>query len=129
MPAPYSDDLRERVVAAYLRGDGTYEEIAESHDLGVATVNRWVSRYRRTGTVSADRMGGRRPPIVDQAGGKHLMQWLRKNPDLTIDELIERYWEQRQVKVSQGSMSRALARLGLTRKKRLSTLQSATRHA
>ncbi len=41
MPEAYPLELRERVVAAYERGEGSFVTIAEKFQVGEATVNRW----------------------------------------------------------------------------------------
>jgi len=46
MPSPYSLDLRIRIIKAYESGTMTHEEIAESYDLGIATVKRYWHRYQ-----------------------------------------------------------------------------------
>ena len=42
---------RARVIAAWETGEWTWVELAEQFEIGVATVNRLVARYRRTGSV------------------------------------------------------------------------------
>jgi transposase len=59
MGKPYSDDLRERVVAAIEAGH-TREEVAELHSLALSTVGRFIKRKRDTGNVSPDKFGGYR---------------------------------------------------------------------
>jgi transposase len=45
-------DLRERVIGAWKNGDGMWEEIAKRYGVGVATVDRLVTRYRATRSVA-----------------------------------------------------------------------------
>ena len=52
MPNPYDVALRERVVAAYDAGTGTALEVAHLFGLGHRTVQRWVTRWRTTGSVA-----------------------------------------------------------------------------
>lgn len=127
MPAPYSNDLRERVVAAYLGGQGTYAEIAERFDVGVATVDRWVSRKRRSGSVAPDPMGGDRHSKFSPEAEARLAQMVSEQPDITRDELVKCVRDELDLVVSPAAVQRALVRLGLTRKKRLSTPPSETR--
>ncbi|MEY3011903.1 MAG: Transposase, partial [Pseudomonadota bacterium] len=49
MPGALSQDLRKRVVDAYDNGEGSYVQLAERFDIGVATVKRWMWRRRDTG--------------------------------------------------------------------------------
>ncbi len=48
MARPYSLDLRERVVSAVASGQ-TCRSVASNFDVAVATVVKWVGRFRRTG--------------------------------------------------------------------------------
>src|SRR5690349_21479122 len=125
MPAAYSDDLRERVVRAYLDGHGTYLEVAERFRVGPAAVDRWVSRYRRTASVTADPMGGDRHSKFDEASEQLLRGIVEAAPDTTRLELV---WALADagLAVSPAAVQRALERLELTRKKRRSTHQNAT---
>lgn len=53
MPNPYGLDLRERAVAAYEAGEGSYADIADRFSVAKRTLERWVERGRRTGSVAA----------------------------------------------------------------------------
>lgn len=118
MPRPYSMELRTRVVGASEAGEGTFKELAKRFKVGEATVNRWVSRKRRTGSAEPSPMGGaNRPPLVDAAGEALLRDLLDNNPDCTQLELCEEYLAARGVQVSSQTMSRTVGRLGYTRKK------------
>src|SRR5271170_5711831 len=57
MGKPYSDDLRERVVAAIEAGH-TRAKVAESYNMAWSTVGGFIKRKRETGTVSPDKFGG-----------------------------------------------------------------------
>jgi transposase len=126
MPAPYSMDLRERVVAAYLGGHGTYAEIAARFDVGEATVDRWVSRHRKRGTVAPDAMGGDRHSKFSEEDDGRLAAMVADDPDITRDELVRRVRAELSLVVSPAAVQRALVRLNLTRKKRRSTPPNAT---
>src|SRR5258705_10600619 len=57
MGKPYSDDLRERVVAAIEAGH-TREEVAKRYNMALSTVGGFIKRKRETGSVSPDKVGG-----------------------------------------------------------------------
>src|SRR5512135_2834509 len=57
MAKPYSEDLRERVVAA-VEGGLSRRRAAGLFALGISTVVHWVRRFRETGSVAAKPMGG-----------------------------------------------------------------------
>lgn len=58
MAEAYSIELRQRVVAAYESGEGSYVSLAERFALGVATVKRWVTQFRRKGHLEPSNKGG-----------------------------------------------------------------------
>lgn len=129
MSEPLSVDLRKRIVGAYERGGVTRQEVADLFQVGRATVNRLVKRYRSTGSLEPDPHGGGREPKFDKKGERILRQLVAAYPDATIPELVESYFEKASVLVSTSTMSRALARLGFTRKKRLWSQPSNPRSA
>jgi len=126
MGAHASIDLRKRVVDAYLAGGATYEEVAERFSVGRASVSRWLGIYRRTEGVEPRAHGGGMPPKVDAEGLRLLRQLVEQRPDATLKELAQAYQDKRAVKLAVSIVCRALARLGLTRKKRRSTRRSAS---
>ena len=125
MPSPYSNDLRERVFKTHLNGDLTYAEVGTLFSVGEASVDRWVSRYRRTASVAPDAMGGDRLSKFNAASEALLREMVMAAPDAKRDELVAALRDTGLV-VSPATVQRALARLGFTRKKRLSTLRSVT---
>src|SRR5258706_14513602 len=57
MGKPYSDDLRERVVAAIEAGHSRVK-VAELYNMALSTVGGFIKRKRETGSVSPDKFGG-----------------------------------------------------------------------
>ena len=57
MTAPYSIDLRERVMARKARGE-TNREIAAALSISPSCVAKWVKRERETGSLKPARIGG-----------------------------------------------------------------------
>jgi transposase len=109
----YSMDLRERVVAACDRGEGTREEIARRFRVGVAWVYRLLQRRRQTGSIEPRPHGGGRVPAFDAAAAERLRQAVADRPDATLEELREAVG----VACGPSAVHRALGRLGLPRKK------------
>ena len=112
----YSPDLRERVLGAVDQGM-PQEEIAKVFALSLATIKRYVKQRRETGTVVAKPIPGRtsKKLVPLQLG---LSQQLAEAPDATLAQHCQ-MWEQSQnIQVSPSTMSRAIKRLGWTRKKR-----------
>jgi transposase len=118
MPKPHPKELRERVVAAYLAGEGSFKSLGKRFKVGEASVNRWVSLARRAGSLEPKRTGGwHGPRKVDEAGEDLLRDLVDNNPDCTLKELGVAYKEARGVEVSTQTMSDTLKRLGYTRKR------------
>ena len=63
MAKPYSDDLRERAVAAIESGHSR-EEVAELYNLALSTVGGFIRRKRETGSVSPAKFGGHKTFVL-----------------------------------------------------------------
>ena len=115
---PYSLDLRQRVLAAALRGDRTIPQVAELFGVSAAFVNKML-RLHRTGEDLAPRPhGGGRVPRLGARHHKLLRAALAANNDATLGELREHLARRARVVVSEATVSRALSKLGLPRKKK-----------
>ena len=86
MGAPYSLDLRERVVASVASGMSR-RAAAERYQVSIATAIRWTARAKRTGSPAALPMGGKKPFRLAEHGA-----WIRarlaEKPDITGRELL-----------------------------------------
>jgi len=122
---PLSMDLRERIVAARTAGQEG-DVVAERFGVGIATVRRLDRRVREGRSLEPGVSSGRRPR-VNEEGLAILTALVIEKPDRLIPELMAELEAQAGIAVSSSTMSRCLAKLGLTRKKRQSTLRSATR--
>jgi transposase len=109
----YSMDLRERVVAACDRGEGTREEIARRFRVGIAWVYRLLQRRRETGSIEPKPHGGGQKPAFDPPAAERLRQAVADRPDATLEELREAIG----VACGTSAVHRALEKLGLPRKK------------
>jgi 'Paired box' domain len=68
MGRPYSDDLRERVVAAIESGY-TRKEVAELFNMALSTVGGFIRRKRETGSVGPDKFGGFKATVPRNGSG------------------------------------------------------------
>lgn len=97
MTRPYSDDLRERVVASVNAGRSC-RATAALFGVSVATVVRWSQRHRATGNSAALPMGGRRRLLL-LPQRDWLLARIAAAPDLTVrgSRRIARAWHQDQL--------------------------------
>lgn len=116
-------DLRERVVEAYQRKEGSIRALAERFNVGKNTVQDWIQRHRETGSL-APCSGPRGPqPLLSGEALKHLAALVEEKNDRTLAELKQLLEERHSIQVSESSICRALnARLHLPRKKKPSGL-------
>lgn len=85
--ATLSQDLRERIVRAYDRGDGTREQIANRYDVSLGMVKKLLQQRTKTGDIAArHRFSGAKPKITVQHQ-ERLACLVREHPDMTLDEL------------------------------------------
>lgn len=130
MPAALSMDLRRRIIAAWLKKEGTWQELADRFGVGVATVDRLVARYRATGDVLPTQQKYGSDPKLDDAGVEAVRRLLLQRPDSTLPELVMALADEHGISVSESTMGRTVReRLGWTRKKRPSSRRSATAQA
>src|SRR5260370_20393186 len=102
MPNPYDVVLRERAVTACESGEGSYAHLAALFDLDHRTLERWVARWRQTGSVAPrPKGGGWRCPIDPTV----LHAVIQEAPDATIDELCWEY--NRRVRRAQRTSARS----------------------
>lgn len=126
MPAPYSSDLRARVIAAHKAGLGNREHLAELFKIGPATVYRWVHEERTTGRASALPGTSGATPKIHPDEYERLERLVVANSDRTRRELA-RLWEcETGILVDKTTLGRTLHRAGISLKKRPSVRRSAT---
>ena len=87
MAKPYSMDLRERVGEAVERDGLSCNQAAARFEVAVSTAIGWVNRFRRTGSVAPDRMGGNRPKKLVGQYRDWLLQRCRES-DFTLRGLV-----------------------------------------
>jgi transposase len=117
MPIALSIDLRQRIVEAYDPKTTSCREVAERFSVGEASVNRFVNRYRRTGSVAPRPHGGGVQSKLQEPELATIRVLVVEKSDRTRLELIAALAERCGVRVSPATMGRALMALGLTRKK------------
>ena len=123
---PYSQDLRERVIAALEAGE-TQAEVAERFEVHKSTLEKWWYRYQATGTCAA---------LPHQSGPERKLKScedfiraeVKAYSDATLEEFCERVAQVKGVIASPSMMCRELQILKLPRKKSHSTTVSEKLH-
>jgi transposase len=123
----YSMDLRLKILAACDRGMPR-KEVSRIFGVSEPTIRRYLRLRRETGAVEPRPVPG--PPARKGAALEAALPGqVSRNPDLTLEEHRELFYDERGTEVSTASVSRALKRLGLPLKKSPSRPKSATRRS
>jgi transposase len=117
MPKPYSSDLRERVLQACARGKLSRAKIAVLFHVGESTLYRWRETWRSEGRREAKPHAGGPEPRLDAAALDELQAIVAEANDLSLAEYATKLQERAGVTASGPTVSRALKKLGLRRKK------------
>jgi transposase len=113
----YSKDLRLRVLAAVDRGMPP-KEVVRTFGISIATIGRYLRRRREGADLAPKPSTGRTPTILANLQQKRaLWEQLEENNTATLERHCELWEEQWGAKVSLSTMSRAIRKLGWSRKK------------
>jgi transposase len=111
----YSHDLRQRVVDAVDRQEGSLRQLARRFRVSLSFIVRLLRLRRQTGDLRPRPHGGGHPPALDDQAVERLRRLLRDQPDLTLEELSQQVG----VPCSRMSIWRTLCKLNITRKKKV----------
>ena len=122
----YSDDLRERVAAAYATGQLTIRQVASRFTVSVSFVDKLLKRQRTSGSVAALPHRGGPAPRLQEVDQQRLVACVTAQPDATLAELRQQLVAAGSPAVGQTVLWQTLRQLDLRRKKRVCTPPSAT---
>jgi transposase len=117
-----SVDLRERVLAAHERREGSQRVLAERFGVAVGTVNGWLRQAREGRRAPLRGRGGR--AALGGAGAEELTAMVAESPDATLAEYAGMLARRVGRRFSPAVLCRALRRAGLRRKKKPCTRAS-----
>ena len=114
MAKPYSEDLRIRIKDAIDAGH-TRPAVAAMFNVGIATIERYMARWRQTGSLKPDKFGGhlRNKLAPHEATVRAAVE---ADPDQTLMELVDRLGAEG-IAVSMSGLNRFLTATGLSYKK------------
>lgn len=115
MTKPYSDDLRERVVAAMQSG-ASCRSVAARFGVAPSSVVKWTQRSARTGSVSPAQIGGYRRPLLEPHRA-WLLDQVQACPHITL-AMLQGMLAQRGIAVRHDTVWRFLRSCGFSFKKR-----------
>ena len=124
MMEAYSIDLRQRIVDAYKKAEGTAQELAKRFMVTRKTVYNYLTLERETGSVAPRPHGGGPEPKLDDAGVQEVRAVLNEKNDRTLAEVADELDARLKVHVSRSTVQRVMDRLGLSRKKKRSARAS-----
>src|SRR3954447_21380645 len=116
MPAPYSQDLRERVIGFMALGNSA-RAAAARFDVSVSSAVRWAQRWLAEGHARPRAMGGDRRSRLAEHSAK-VLQLVSRQPDLTLQEIRGALAAACGITVGLSTVHRFLGAQTLTLKKR-----------
>lgn len=120
MAAALSKDLRERIVNAYEQKEGGYKKLAKIFKVGVNSVRRFVALKKNTNSVSPKPPSGGPAPKITKYQTALLQEIIDEKPDRTLPEITFEWNKRNCTNVHRSSVSRAILRAKITRKKNVS---------
>ena len=111
---PLSNDLRERILAAVDRHEGSRRKLAARFSVDVSTITRLLQLRRETGTFDPRPHAGGTEPTLDQGGLERLRKLVEQTPDATLEQHKQNLGICGSIMI----VWRGLEKLGITRKKK-----------
>ena len=111
----YSTDLRERVIRAVENGK-TQAWIAETFQISISSIKRYVSRFRQTGSVIPT-VQRREQPLIQDGQAAAVQALVDEHPDATLEAYCAEWEKRTGQRVSASTLCRALQRFDRPRKK------------
>lgn len=113
MPAPYSTDLRQRVLNASHHREGSQLQLAQRFGVSRSTVQGWLRCQRQSGRTAPLPHGGGHPPVFTPVRQERLRAYLKGHGDATLAEI--RRWSR--LSCCLETVSWTLIKMGWGRKK------------
>ncbi|WP_414590209.1 helix-turn-helix domain-containing protein [Scytonema sp. PCC 10023] len=128
MPVSYSGDLRRRVITGWLSKEGSQRQLAERFKVSLSFVRNLLRDYRQSGQIEAKQRGGYQKPTIQDEHLNMIKSWVEEKNDLLLSELCDRLAESTGIRVSISTMHRAVEKLDLRCKKKVSMQVSKILH-
>ena len=116
MPAPYSKDLRQKVIAAVDRGERK-TDVSRMFNISRNTLDLWLARQSETGSCRAkERVAKPKTKISDW---ERFREFVKQHGEKTQIEIAKMWGEG----VTQQNVSDAMKKIGVSRKKRVMDIE------
>ena len=115
MPAPLSQDLRERIRRAIEAG-ASRREASRRFEVSPSAAIKLMQRVRQSGSTAPAKIGGHRRPILE-AHAALIRALVKDQPRITLAEIQAALRERGIVVRALSTISDMLRRLGLSHKK------------
>jgi transposase len=115
--APYSLDLRQKIVGTYEAGNTSIRKVAEQFQVATKTVQTLLKQYRETGELNHKPLGSQIESPLEVHREK-IFEIVSEHPDWSLWQYCEEVAEQTGVSVTTGSMCRFFQRHNITVKKK-----------
>jgi transposase len=118
MPSPYSEDLRQKAIAAVKRGERK-KDVSEMFNISRNTLDLWLKREEQTGNCWAIKnyQQGCRHKITDW---QRFREFVRQHGGKTQAQMAKLWGDN----VTQQNISDAMQKIGVSRKKRLTGIEN-----
>jgi transposase len=116
MAKRYSQDLRERVIAAVERGKMSRRAAGRHYEISESVAIKWLERFERHGSREPVGHGGHRASKL-MPHRDFLQAAQAEKSDITLQALCDRLSAERGVKADTSMMSRFFRKIGVTFKK------------
>ena len=116
MVAPYSVDLRKKVVEVFESERISKIDLAKRFNISLNSVKRYLNLARETGDLSP-KVGGGRPGKITDSGYKTIQKIIEDQPTITLEELSGLLCKKKKIIAGRSILSRACQKLNLRRKK------------
>lgn len=118
MPSPYSEDLRQKAIAAVKRGERK-KDVSEMFNISRNTLDLWLKREEQTGDCRAitNYQQGCKHKITDW---QRFREFVRQHGGKTQAQMAKRWGDN----VTQQNISDAMQKIGVSRKKRLTGIEN-----
>jgi transposase len=113
----YSIDLRQKVLDAYNRQEGSQRQLAKRFSVSLSFIQDLLKRYREDGTIAPRAHGGGATAKLSDEQVAWVEQLVEDDNDAILVELCERLEQRSGIRVSRATMGRVTQKLLLTRKK------------